>query len=115
MAARYPYYFLADSIEGRAKDQSLSGKVQPDTPTHSDVRHGFVYDRAPHITLKSIANNAEIDVLWDEAQQTLEPLRARLNAARGATWEDWQIPRDPDPKWSADITKTYAAWWEARI
>jgi adenine-specific DNA-methyltransferase len=115
MAARYPYYFLADSIEGRAKDQSLSGKVQPDTPTHSDVRHGFVYDRAPHITLKSIANNAEIDVLWDEAQQTLEPLRARLNAARGATWEDWQIPRDPDPKWSADITKTHAAWWEARI
>ena len=24
----------------------------------------FVYERIPHVTLKSIANNAEIDVLW---------------------------------------------------
>jgi adenine-specific DNA-methyltransferase len=37
----------------------------------------------PHITLKSIANNAEIDVIWEKWQQTLEPLRARLNAALG--------------------------------
>ena len=28
-----------------------------------DIRQGFVYERAPHITLKSIANNAEIDVI----------------------------------------------------
>ena len=68
MAAKYPYYLLADSREGRAKEQDVSGKIQPDTPTHNDVRHGFVYERAPHITLKSIANNAEIDVLWEEAQ-----------------------------------------------
>ena len=68
MAAKYPYYLLADSREGRAKEQAVSGRVQPDTPTHGDVRHGFVYERAPHVTLKSIANNAEIDVLWEEAQ-----------------------------------------------
>jgi adenine-specific DNA-methyltransferase len=40
---------------------------------------------------------------------------ARLNSALGTAWEEWQIPRDPDPKWSGDITKIHAAWWEARI
>jgi adenine-specific DNA-methyltransferase len=115
MASKYPYYFLADSREGRIKEQAVSGKIQPDTSTHENVRHGFVYERAPHVTLKSIANNVEIDVLWDEAQQTLEPLRARLNAALGNTREEWQIPRNPDPTWSADIHQTHAAWWAARI
>ena len=42
-------------------------------PTHGDIRHGFVYERVPHITLKSIANNAEIDVIWEKWQQTLNP------------------------------------------
>jgi adenine-specific DNA-methyltransferase len=115
MAARYPYYLLADTREGRAKELTVSGQVQPDTPTNSDVRHGFVYERAPHVTLKSIANNAEIDVLWEDAQQTLEPLRARLDQALGTTWEEWEVPRDPNPKWSAEITKIHAAWWAARI
>ena len=115
MAAKYPYYLLADSREGGAKEQAVSGRVQPDTPTRSDVRHGFVYERAPHVTLKSIANNAEIDVLWEEAQQTLEPLRARLNAALGAAWEEWQVPRKADPAWSAGAASDHAAWWEARI
>ncbi len=115
MAARYPYYLLTDSVAGRAEEQAVSGKVQPDTPTHNDVRHGFVYERAPHVTLKSIANNAEIDVLWEEAQATLEPLRDKLNAALGTSWEEWQIPRKADPAWAAEIAKSHAAWWEARI
>ena len=115
MAAKYPYYLLADSREGRAKEQAVSGRVQPDTPTHDDVRHGFVHERAPHVTLRSIANNAEIDVLWEEAQQTLEPLRARLNAALGTSWEEWQIPRDADRAWPAETARDHAAWWIARI
>jgi hypothetical protein len=46
-----------------------------------NIRHGFVYERVPHITLKSIANNAEIDVIWEKWQAKLEPLREKLNAA----------------------------------
>ena len=56
MGARYPYYYLADSTEGRAKEQDVSGKIQPDYPVHNDIRQGFVYERAPHIMLKTIAN-----------------------------------------------------------
>jgi adenine-specific DNA-methyltransferase len=83
MGARYPYYLLADSPEGQRKEGEVSRTPPKETPTHNDIRYGFVYERVPHITLKSIANNAEIDVIWDKWQQTLEPLRARLNSALG--------------------------------
>jgi len=57
MGARYPYYLLADSPEGRRKEAEITGKIQSDTPTHGDIRQGFVYERVPHITLQKIANN----------------------------------------------------------
>ena len=94
MSARYPYYLLADSPEGRRKEQEVSGKILPDAPTHQDIRQGFVYERAPHVTLKSIANNAEIDVIYEKWQAKLEPLRAQLNAALGKNFEEWEIPRE---------------------
>ena len=60
---------------GPRKEQEVSGKIPSDAPTHGDIRQGFVYERAPHVTLKSIANNAEIDVIWETFQAKLEPLR----------------------------------------
>ena len=93
MSARFPYYYLADTLEGRAKEQDVSGTIQPETPTHCDIRQGFVYERAPHITLKSIANNVEIDIIWDKWQEILEPLREQLNAELGTDWAEWEIPR----------------------
>ena len=53
---------------------------------HGNIRHGFVYERVPHITLKSIANNAEIDVIWDKWQAKLKPMRVELNEALKKTW-----------------------------
>jgi adenine-specific DNA-methyltransferase len=86
MGARYPYYLLADSPEGQRREAELTGRPYVEKPTYGDIRHGFVYERVPHITLKSIANNAEIDVIYETWQpQVLEAL-ARLNAAlRGHT------------------------------
>ena len=60
MAAKYPYYLLADSPKGIKKEADLTGKVPPEYKTGSDIRKGFVYKRVPHITLKSIANNPDI-------------------------------------------------------
>ncbi|HKQ49693.1 MAG TPA: site-specific DNA-methyltransferase [Phycisphaerae bacterium] len=60
MTAKYPYYLLADSAEGVAKEAELSGKTPPAHATEGDIKKGFVYERVPHVTLKSIANNPDI-------------------------------------------------------
>ncbi len=80
MGARYPYYLLADSRDGQLKEAEITRTASSSQPTRGDIRHGFVYERVPHITLKSIANNTEIDVIWEKWQATLEPLREQLNA-----------------------------------
>ena len=101
MGAKYPYYHLADSPDGLVKEAEASGTPPVQRQTYGDIRHGFVYRRVPHITLKSIANNAEIDVIWDRWQAVLEPLRHDLNAALGRNqdWQEWEIPRRPADPW----------------
>jgi adenine-specific DNA-methyltransferase len=115
MGARYAYYLLADSQEGHMKKAEISRTAPSEVPTHGNIRHGFVYGRVPHITLKSIANNTEIDVIWEKFQKTLEPLRSKLNDALKQKWEDWQIPREPDAKWTASAKKLHEQWWHQRI
>ncbi|MFI5871308.1 site-specific DNA-methyltransferase [Streptomyces sp. NPDC051445] len=60
MGAKYPAYLLADSPEGKIKEAELSQQPLDRSPSKQDIRRGFVYDRVPHITLKSIANNPDI-------------------------------------------------------
>jgi adenine-specific DNA-methyltransferase len=60
MGARYPWYLLADTSEGHAKEQSLSSQKLPRQEFTNNIRFGFVYERVQHITLKSIANNLDI-------------------------------------------------------
>ena len=115
MGARYPFYLLADSSEGQLKEAEVTRTTPSSQPVHGNIRHGFVYERVPHITLKSIARNAEIDVIWDKWQATLEPLRESLNAALKKTWQEWEIPREADAKWPDAAKKLHADWWQARI
>ncbi len=140
MGARYPFYLLADSPEGQRKEAEITCSVPSTKPTCGSIRQGFVYERVPHITLKSIANNAEIDVIWDKWQQTLEPLREHLNQAirqdlqdeqdtesqandpvnpvhpvQKNLLEEWGIPRDADEDWSDEAKDLHAQWWELRI
>ena len=61
MGARFPYYLLSDSDDGRAKESQLSAQQLPPAEVTNDIRHGFVYERVQHITLKSIANNPDIN------------------------------------------------------
>ena len=115
MGARYPYYLLADSRDGQIKEAEIASKAHSEAPTCNNIRQGFVYERVPHITLKAIANNAEIDVIWEKWQQTLEPLRESLNAALKKTCKEWKIPREADAKWPGAAKKLHADWWQARI
>ena len=115
MGARYPYYLLSDSGDGQKKEAQITRTVPSEAPTYGNIKQGFVYERVPHITLKSIANNAEIDVIWDKFQEALEPLRAQLNETLGQSWEEWEIPRDTDEEWSDEAKQAHAQWWEQRI
>src|SRR5437773_1997988 len=115
MGARYPYYLLADSRDGQLKEAEVTHTAPSSQPTHGNIRHGFVYERVPHITLKSIANNAEIDVIWDKWQRKLEPLREQLNRVLKKQWQEWEVPREAEAKWP-DVAKTvHGDWWQARI
>ena len=115
MGARYPYYLLSDSREGQKKQADIERKMSSDTPTYNDIRQGFVYERVPHIMLRDITNNAEIDVIWEDFQKKLEPLRKKLNSMLGTAWEEWAIPRDTDEDWTEEVKKLHADWWEQRI
>ena len=115
MAARYPYYLLADSSEGIKKEAKLTGKIPPEYKTAGDIRKGFVYERVPHITLRDIANNTEIDVIWEKFQRTLEPLREQLNSALGVSWEEWKIPREAEGVWAKEVRRLHTDLWKQNI
>jgi hypothetical protein len=61
MTAVFDYYELAHPNEG--------------------VGSGFKYKTVPHITLKSIANNPEIDEIYKKMHPAIEAALAKLNAA----------------------------------
>ena len=115
MGARYPYYLLADSRDGQIKEAEVTRTEPSSAPVHNTLRQGFVYERVPHITLKSIANNAEIDVIWEKFEARLEPLRQQLNKALKRKCEEWEIPRQADEKWPKEAKEAHARWWEQRI
>ena len=114
MGARYPYYLLADSREGQLKEAEISRRPPPNTPTYGKVRQGFVYERVPHITLRAIANNTEIDTIYEDFQEKLDPLREALNKALKTSWEEWEIPREADKSWPKKTKTLHQQWWDLR-
>jgi adenine-specific DNA-methyltransferase len=117
MGARFPYYLLADSREGQLKEAELTRSAPSSQPVHGFLRQGFVYRRAAYITSSVVANNAEIDVIWEKWQSTLEPLRRQLSVACGLkkTLEEWEIPREAPDHWPPDARPLLSDWWKARI
>ena len=115
MGVRYPYYVLSDSPVGRTKEAEITRTKSTEVATHGDIRQGFVYERIPHIQLRDIANNAEVDVIWEHFQGTLEPLRERLNASLGESWEEWEIPPEADDGWPAEAMSLHEQLWEQRL
>ena len=115
MGARYPYYLLADSKDGQLKEAEITRTDPSTAPTYRSIRHSFVCERLPHIKLGQIANNTEIDVIWDQFQIKLEPLRKQQNDIVSKKWEEWEIPRDADKNWPAQVKKRHEEWWDLRI
>ncbi len=115
MGARYPYYLLADSREGQIKEAEITRTAPSSSAVKHSVRRGFVYERVPHVMLSSITSNTEIDVIYDQYQAFLEPLREQLNRALGKNWKEWEIPRNADDKWHESTSRIHSEWWAQRI
>ena len=115
MGARYPYYILADSRDGQLKEAERSRRAPSEMSTYGNVQQGFVYERVPHITLRAVANNTEVDVIWEEYQEKQEPLREELNRTLETAWEEWEIPREAEESWTEDALELHQQWWELRI
>ena len=98
MAAKFPYYLLADSPDGLKKESELAGKLPPDIKTGGDIKRGFVTKRVPHVTLKAIANNEEIDSIHAEFAPKSEQALAALNKAAKKSWQEWEVPRELPPE-----------------
>jgi adenine-specific DNA-methyltransferase len=133
MGARYPFYLLADSREGQLKEAEVTRTAPSSQPVQGNIRHGFVYERVPHIMLSSVAKNAEIDVIWDQWQGKLAPLAERMKdecrrmkEQKGAkfhpssfilqtSFAEWEIPRELGEDWSDELKRLHKEWWDARI
>jgi adenine-specific DNA-methyltransferase len=121
MAGRFPYYLLADSPDGRKKEAELTG-VFPSPQGgrggggegDGDIRRGFVNERVPHVTLKSIANNEEIDAIHAKWEEKLSPILAALNKVLKKKWQEWEVPRVPEEGWPKEDAKLLKEWWEKR-
>ena len=81
MTAKYPYYLLADSEDGVKKEMEITGKAIVRN-TYGKVSQGFVYERVPHITLKAIANDTEIDIIWEKYAAESERLRKVMGGVK---------------------------------
>jgi len=120
MAGRFPYYLLADSPDGRKKEAELTGVLPSPQGGRGDggegggdIRRGFVYDRVPHVTLKAIANNEEIDAIHARWQEKLEPLLAKINKTLKQKWQEWEVPRLAATQGGAGEA-LLAEWWNMR-
>ena len=109
MGARYPYYILKDTREGQIKEAAETGKAPSNAETFGRIRQGFVYERVPHITLKSIANNTQIDDIWKEFEAEMDAVRAKLGK-----FEEWEVPRPESEEAKKLDKKTLEKWWELR-
>ncbi|MBR9766257.1 MAG: site-specific DNA-methyltransferase [Rhodobacteraceae bacterium] len=91
MGAKYPWYLLKDSETGQKKEAEVTRSAPSTSDTYNDIRHGFVYQRVPHITLKSIANNTEIDTIWEAMQPAVEAALSDLNTALAGHPEPFEV------------------------
>lgn len=102
------------------------------------LKGGFDYETVPHITLKSIANNPDIDTIYGEDHPKIEAALERLNAvltatppkalkavqgarkgkpvdfAKGEKLLEWEVPFDCPGDWSEATHAPFDAFHAAR-
>lgn len=107
---------------------------------HEGLKGGFIYKTVPHVTLKSIANNPEIDAIYERLHPGIEAALAEFNAGlavtppdlpftvtdgarkgqklslgkKGVSLLEWEVPFDYPADWPAEGQPLFAAFHTAR-
>ena len=92
---------------------------------HEGLKGGFIYRTVPHVTLKSIANNPEIDEIYAAMHPAIEQALTELcrvrrahrtDGAHGAPYEmpEWEVPFDFPDDWPEAVRKPFEAFHAAR-
>lgn len=115
MGARYPFYLLSDSVEGQRKEADLQRKSYVVKEAFGNVRHGFVYERAPYVQLSDIARNSEIDLIWEGYRLQMSSHLNDLNDYLGITFKEWEVPVEADPSWSSEAKACHQGFWITKV
>ena len=105
---------------------------------HEGLKGGFDYETVPHITLKSISNNPDIDTIYEEDHPKIEAALNDLNAAltaappkpfkpaqgvrkgkpvdfaKSETLHEWEVPFDWPDDWPEAARGAFEAFHKAR-
>ena len=103
---------------------------------HEGLKGGFIYKTVPHVTLKSIANNPEIDEIYERMHPAVEKALDSLNQAlsvgaaprgrpdadaheeagahMGAPLREWTVPFDFPVDWPQAALAPFDAFHKAR-
>jgi len=119
VTARFPYFLLSDSADGAIKESEVTGNTTalasiPEQQFMDDVRKGFVYRRMPHVTLKSISNNEDIDGIHARYQDKLRVTLERLNRQIKQGWEESRVPGEAGDSWPKEAKELHKEWWQLR-
>ncbi|MCK0510163.1 DNA methyltransferase [Aromatoleum buckelii] len=107
---------------------------------HEGLKGGFIYKTVPHVTLKSIANNRDIDSIFERMHPAIDSALAALNVAfrkhaptfefivreggrkgtrfdfseADAGWLEWEVPFDPPLVLAAPLLEAFDAFHAVR-
>jgi len=91
---------------------------------HEGLKGGFIYKTVPHVTLKSIANNPDIDTIFERMHPAIEAALGELNAAfalspaplplAGEGLKEWEVPFDFPVDWPEAARTAFDAFHAAR-
>ena len=104
---------------------------------HEGLRGGFIYKTVPHVTLKSIANNPDIDDIYERMHPAIAQALAKLNAvlksagapfkvseggrkgktldfAKGDALQEWEVPFDYPADWKPGAREAFDNFHAAR-
>ena len=115
MAAKYPYYLLADSPEGIKKEAELTGKMPPDYPDRGRPQEGLrLQAGAPHhpqVHRQQRGNRRHPRQLAGEAGTLRQELNRLLNQILGRVANPPRGRRTPGRAPAKDLL---AQWWSLR-